>query len=428
MALQNIEARIEGLNEYGEGYFPLRNHIVKVGRTVPGDLVKVRLPAMVKRFVRAEAMELLEASPQRVALQICPHFSDHASPFLPGCGGCQWLHVNYPTQLKAKARIVNDLLRRQGIKVVVQPVIGMENPQAYRNKMSLINSGGRLSFKKEYSDEAVFPLTCVQETLENQAIWEKLRDLPMPPELLQLHLRSVTAQVGVLLFVKQYTSAVETLAATIKGLDNRISGVAAASYRDYRLLQGSDNLEIELGNVSYGIPLNGFFQTNYHQALVLRDLAIARLELCPSDRVLDLFCGSGFFSLPIAKKVDSVLAVENNRESIQAAIKNAQRNRIGNARFVSADAAKSLQGQNANAFTVTLVDPPRSGCGPELLAQLIRLRPMRIVYVSCSPESLASDLAVLCKSDYKVIECQPVDMFPHTFHVETVVTLIKTGS
>lgn len=420
-----ITGRIEGLNEYGEGFFRHAGHVLKVARTAPGDLVRVRAPALAKHYLRADALELLEAGPHRVAPD-CPHFRDEARPFEPGCGGCQWLHVGYAAQLKAKSAIVEDLLRRSGLRVAVRETVGMANPRACRNKMSLANVGGRLAFYREYSQDPVFPRTCGQECPENQALWELIRDWDMPPELLQVHLRGAGGRVGVLFFAKRYGDGLADLARRIRQASPAVRGVGAASYRSFRMLEGDDDLSVELGGFAYGLPLDGFFQTNYEQALALRDFAVGQLAPRPDDRVLDLYCGAAFFSLPIARRSHSVLGVEDNRSSVDAAVANSRRNRVGNVRYIRRDAAAALRALEPGEHRLVLLDPPRAGCGPAVAAGLARLAPERIVYVSCSPESLAADLAALAGSGYRAVHCQPFDLFPHTHHVETVVTLARS--
>jgi 23S rRNA (uracil-5-)-methyltransferase RumA len=299
----------------------------------------------------------------------------------------------------------------------------MAQPSGFRNKMSLTNVSGRPCLIKEHSHEGLVPESCPVATPANQRAWEVLRRMELPPEVLQVHLRSTGDAVGVCLFVKRLTHKArefgEGLMATLPG----VTGVGAAGYRDYSLVAGAAFVEQELGGVLYRIPHNGFFQTNYDQGLVLRDLAVAGLGLSPRDRLLDLYCGSGFFSLPAARLAARVVGVEGNADSVAAAKANAELNGIAKARFVAGDVGKGLGAFRPGDFSHLLLDPPRDGCDPAALEGIVRLRPRCVVYVSCAAETLARDLRILADSGWLVESVQPVDMFPHTAHVEMVAVL-----
>jgi len=424
---KNLTIKVTGLNEYGEGTAKQGKQTWKFSRTVPGDLVQVKAPEEDKAFVRAEVLNILQASENRLN-PACPSFSE-------GCGGCQWLHIEYPVQLEWKRRIVADFLdRRSGLKPRVLPVLGMTypeedqsafNPRAYRNKMSLNNENGRLGFLKEYSHDLVYMKSCQAETKENQEVWLALKDRTFPPEILQVHLRSSDKQVGLLFFVKKQIPELKTLAQNLMKEIPLIKGIACASYRSYEVLAGCESLEQRLGSLRFLIPHNGFFQTNYAQALVLQEEVLKLLDPQKKDRILDLYCGAGFFALALAGSCKEVLGIENSSASIENAWKNSELNQISNVNFVCKDAGFAFADEQVKKFKADLVvlDPPREGCGPGLISGITRKHPRKIVYVSCYLESLSRDLKDFRSQGYLPSLCQPVDLFPHTFHVENIVVL-----
>lgn len=415
---RTVEGRIQGLNEYGEGWLNDGKTTVKAGRTCPGDLVLLEYADSGKHFIRADRVELREASAKR-----CP---PDCAAFDSGCGGCQWLHVDYAVQAAEKTRVVADFInRRAGLKVAVAPIATMAEPWAFRNKMSLTNVDGKPCFLKEYSTEGLVPETCRVETKANQRAWAVLRTLELPPEVLQVHLRSSGDAVGICLFVKRLTHKARAFGESLMTLIPGAAGVGAAGYRDYELLAGADAIEKNVGGIRYRIPHHGFFQTNYAQAETLRALAMEGLKLGAGDRVLDLYCGAGFFSLAAAKLAARVIGVEGNGASVQAAKDNANLNGLHNLRFVASDVGKSLSAFKTGDFSHVLLDPPRDGCAPAVVQGLLRLCPARIVYVSCSAETLARDLRLLAAGGYRLDSCRPVDMFPHTAHVEVVAVLSR---
>ncbi len=202
-----------------------------------------------------------------------------------------------------------------------------------------------------------------------------------------------------------------------------VIGIGAFAHHSYHQLFGLDVIEQELGGIRYRIPLNGFFQTNPLQALALRDRAIADLQLGPKDRLLDLYCGGGFFALAAGKLAERVIGVENSIDSVRVANQNASLNGLKNLRFVIGDVGRTLAAFKPSDFTKVLLDPPREGCTPAVLSALLQVRVPRLVYVSCSPETLARDLRVLVDGGYRLETVAPFDMFPHTAHVEVVASL-----
>jgi 23S rRNA (uracil1939-C5)-methyltransferase len=199
------------------------------------------------------------------------------------------------------------------------------------------------------------------------------------------------------------------------------------TYRGYTHLEGDECLEHSIHGIKYKIPNAGFFQTNYIQAENLLDTVLAYIAPGEGEDVCDIYSGCGFFSLPLAKRAKSVTCIESTPLSHNAGILNAKTNNITNAGFINNDAGRALKTFRRGSFNSAVLDPPRMGCERPVLEELIRIQPAKIVYISCSTEILIRDLRILMKGGYFVSKCQPVDMFPHTYHIENVVQLIRRG-
>jgi 23S rRNA (uracil1939-C5)-methyltransferase len=412
-----VDGQIVAMNEFGDGEIHGHRKTIKVARTLVGDQVRVRLPDSDKSYIYGDLIKVLKPSEKRV--------NPDCAAFDSGCGGCQWLHFDYAEQLRWKTRILREMLKqRLSTPVRVNDILPMEVPFAYRNKLSLRNVNGSFANMQDFDDTTVAPENCRVETLPNQQARKILMSLKVPRELLQVHLRSTEdGCIGAHLFVVRVSAEVREFSKKITTEIEGLVGVGAQVKEQYEQLWGRKFLEYSDSDLTYNIPLNGFFQTNYIQARRLRDITLQQLTLSKSDAVLDLYCGCGFFTLPIAKRSRAVLGIESNAASTINAADNAKLNGLDNARFQTADVAVALRGLKTGDWQVALLDPPRAGCDEAVMQALVRLLPRRIVYVSCSPSSLARDLKVLLAASYTVSFCQPIDMFPHTAHMETIVTL-----
>lgn len=412
-----VDGQIVAMNEFGDGEIHGHRRTIKVARTVVGDQVRVRLPEGEKSYIYGDLVKLLKLSEKRV--------NPDCAAFESGCGGCQWLHFDYAEQLRWKTRILREMLKQRcSTQIRVNEILPMDMPFAYRNKLSLRNINGRFANMQDFDDITVAAENCRVETVPNQQARKILMSFKVPCELLQVHLRSTDeGSIGVHLFVSRISVEVREFAKKITTEIKGLIGIGVQVKEQYEQLWGRKILEYFDGGLTYNIPLNGFFQTNYIQARRLRDIVLEHLTHSNTDAVLDLYCGCGFFTLPIAKRARVVLGIENNAASTDNAAANAKLNGLDNVRFQTADVAVALRALKTGEWQLALLDPPRAGCDEAVIQALVRLSPRRIVYVSCSPSSLARDLKPLLAASYNVSYCQPIDMFPHTAHMETVVTL-----
>ena len=403
---------ITALNENGYGVGQKAGQTLTVARTVPGDQVLVT-PRSSARWSAADLVKLVKPGPDRV--------DSGCSAFDRGCGGCQWRHLSYAAQRTWKEKNLAAVLRaKAGYHGPIQPLVALEVPDGYRNKLSLKNVAGAWKFLTETEGEALAPRGCPVQTPALQEAWERLRSTKAAPGIDQLHLRSNAAgQVGLHAFVNGRGDA--TLAPLLEAV--RGVGIGATGRSGYQLAAGEDALAQTIGPLTWRIPHNGFYQTNGPLAEALLELVQRETQLGGRERLLDLYCGAGFFGVALAARAREVVGIEENPQSVEAASTNAAAAGAANARFVAGDLGLVLAGIPAEPDEVAVVDPPREGLLPRALQTLIERAPQRIVYVSCSPASLARDLKTLLAAGWRGTACTPVDMFPHSSHLEVVVTL-----
>jgi 23S rRNA (uracil1939-C5)-methyltransferase len=426
----SILLRIDSLAYGGNGIGRQEGKAVFVPHSAPGDLVRCRIVRDQKRYAEAELVELVEPSPLRRPPP-CPVFGR--------CGGCQWQHLPYREQGVWKERIFRDTLMRQCALPAekVLPLAMASEEWGYRSRVQFkcrqTEQGLVMGFYRRGSHFVIDVEQCpiaagaINEALGRFRGW--LADSPCPDRVPQVdvavddedrvrvvvhvlngqenglgnYLRPLVAEAGYSLFFQ--TGRKDTLVPVVGGEDLHIRPGADA---DLRLAYGP----------------GGFAQVNLEQNRRLVAEVLGAMEGRRLRRILDLCCGMGNFSLPLASMADEVVGVEDYPPSILKARQNAASNSIANARFharAAEGAYASLSGRDG--FDMVVLDPPRTGAY-QVARELAALRPTRIVYVSCDPPTLARDLTPLLHAGYQVQWSRPVDLFPQTFHTESVTSLV----
>ena len=377
-------------------------------------------------------------------------------PYAEQCGGCQLQGVPYEQQLKRKQAYIRELLGEYGD---ILPILGMEDPWHYRNKVHAafgIDRKGRIcSGMYQESSHAIVPIdSCLIEDETADRIIADIREM-MPRFQMTAYnerkdsglLRHVlvkcgfaTGEVMVVLvatapsfkaqkpFLKELLSQHPEITTVILNVNDRFTPVVLG--REERILYGPGFIEDELCGYRFRISAKSFYQINPVQTEKLYRTAISFAGLTGSETVLDAYCGTGTIGITASSKCRSVLGVESNRDAVQDAIRNAKKNGITNIWFACADAGDYITGmaKEKQRCDVVFMDPPRSGSDEKFLTALLKMKPEKIVYISCGPDTLARDLKVLTAGSYKVSRIQPVDMFPHTDHCEVVVSMSRVGS
>lgn len=411
------------------------------------DKVKVRINKSKKNYAVGDIVEIIEKSPFRVD-RIC-------SDDLKDCGGCQIQELDYNKQLELKTNEVKQVISRIGKleNVEIHETIGMQSPCRYRNKAQFpiqnINGSTAIGFYKKKSHDVIPTDMCVIQHDINDKIIKIIKTYIQAYNVSIYNetthtgvLRHLVTKVGfttnevmvVLVANGTNLSHLNELASVLKenipGFKTLVLNVNKAKTnvilgKENKVIYGNGKINDYIGDLVFEISPLSFFQVNPVQTEVLYNKALEYAELKENDTVFDIYCGIGSISLFLAQKATKVYGIEIVEDAIKDAKINAKLNNLNNVEFYVGKAEEVVpkmysEGKTAN---VVVVDPPRKGCDEKVLDTIVSMKPDRVVYVSCNPSTLARDLAYLDERGYKCVEIQPVDMFPHTMHVETVAKL-----
>ncbi|MDD6061275.1 MAG: 23S rRNA (uracil(1939)-C(5))-methyltransferase RlmD [Oscillospiraceae bacterium] len=374
-------------------------------------------------------------------------------PLHKKCGGCQMMHLPYAEQLRRKENQVRALLGRYG---KVSPILGMENPYHYRNKVQAafkrLPDGRILSGVYQSGSHRVVPVDdCLLEDRTADAIIVTVRSMLKSFKIPVFDedtgrgvLRHVlvkrgfhSGEVMVVLvcatptfpsrnnFVKALLDKHPEITTVILNINPYQTNLVLGPGE--RVLYGKGTIEDTLCGKVFRISAKSFYQINPVQTEILYGKAMELADLHGTETVIDAYCGIGTIGLVASDRAGKVIGVELNKDAVHDAIANCKRNGVKNARFYCGDAGEFMRdmahaGEKAD---VVFMDPPRAGSSREFLLSAVKLAPKKIVYISCNPETQARDIALLHQNGYRVQAIQPVDMFPHTAHVETIVLLSR---
>jgi 23S rRNA (uracil1939-C5)-methyltransferase len=444
-----VELDVDSLAYGGNGVARLNGFVVFVRRGLPGDRVRARVTKVKRGFAEALAEEVVAPSALRVEAP-CAHY--------PACGGCRFQDLAYEAQVAEKEAQVRDALRRIGgiAEPPLEGILPAESQFHYRNKLEYsftrTPSGPALGFHKAGRwDEVLEIERCWLTTDLGNAIRNAVRDWAREEGLEAYdqadgtgYLRHLvyregrnTGQVLVMLvtaagekFERGYLVEVLRRFPEVRSIHWAVNDTPAeVTNLPSTVLWGEDAIEEELLGQRYRVRPNAFLQTNTAMAERLYELAIEYAALTGSETVYDLYCGTGTIGLALAPHALSVWGVDISEESIACALENLDLNSIGNAAFFAGNVGQVLEElrERAGDPDVVVVDPPRAGLAGKALKRTGELGAPRLVYVSCNPTTLASDVKVLqAEYGYALKRVRPVDMFPHTPHVETVSLLERS--
>ena len=444
-----LTLEITGYTAEGMGVARWEGRVVFVPGTILGERWEVQLLKVKTNVAWGRAVRLLAPSPERVELD-CP---------LAGrCGGCQYRHMTYEEELRAKRQRVQDALTRVGgVSLELPQVLGAEDPLRYRNKVQFPvaqeKRGLAVGYYRARSHDVLDVADCL---LQPEAVttlrrafkgWMERYRIPAYDEGtrqgLIRHLYVRTNQAGEALccvvangarlphapeLVQALRQAAPALAGLVLNTNTKDTNVILGP--SYRTIWGRDFLEERLCGMTFRLSVPSFFQINRAQTERLYAQALEFAGLTGRETVLDLYCGIGTISLALAQRAGQVIGAEIVPEAVQDAQANAARNQVDNARFLCGDAGEAAFQLAAEGVRpqVICVDPPRKGLAPEVPEILASMAPERIVYVSCDPATLARDVKRFGELGYPVVKAQAVDLFPRTAHVETVVLLSKLNT
>lgn len=414
-----IVLTLEGIAHGGEAIGRHAGKTIFVPYAIPGERVRVEIIEEKARWARARLVEVLTPSADRVTPS-CPYFG-------PGqCGGCQWQHIAYQRQAELKQAIVADQLRRLGriadppvadVVVLADPAAPDDEPSflayGYRNHVQFALTPERQTgFRRAGSNEIIPVTRCL-------LLHDLLDELHGALELADFPLQEISLRAGIntgetLILLTGSTEELPELEL------NMPASVALRVPRGLQALVGHPWLTEEVLARGYRVSAESFFQVNTVGAAALVELVTAYADVRPGNVLLDAYCGVGLFSLPLADGAGKVIGIEEAPSACEDfAINAGERDNVELHEGPVEAVLPALRAQG-QAVDIVVIDPPRAGAGPQVIADLAVLGPRRIVYVSCDPATLARDAVHLARAGFHLVEAQPVDLFPQTFHVETI--------
>lgn len=394
----------------GEALGRYEGQVIFVPYAIPGELVRAEIIERRRHFARARLLEVLQPSPHRVEPP-CPYFGQ--------CGGCQWQHIKYPVQLEYKMAIVREQLRRLGALLgdpPVKPPLGTIPPWGYRNHAQFtVSQDGSLGFLATSSHQVV-PIACCL------ILDEDLNDIYSSLDIETMGVRRLSLRAGINTGELMLVLEMEGDEPPEIESDLPISVAMITSDGQVAALVGSTYFHEEVLGRRFRISANSFFQVNTVGAEALVQIVSSYLDLAGDEVLLDAYCGVGTFGLCLAEQVSEVIGIEAH----QAAIADAEANagELENVTLIEGaveDVLPNLEKQ----VDLAVLDPPRAGVALQVVEALVAMGPKRIVYVSCDPATLARDVRRFSERGYQLIQAQPLDMFPHTYHIECVALLTK---
>jgi 23S rRNA (uracil1939-C5)-methyltransferase len=402
-----------------------KGQAIFVPMTAPGDEVMVRIVERRKNYALGEITEIIRPSPSRQTPP-CPYFG--------ACGGCQWQHVTYSTQLAAKEKNVEDALRRIGKLEDFElfPIIRSPGEYHYRRRVRLqIDGQKRLGFYRAFSHELIEIDSCLiadpllDRHLSHLKTWAgELKSSVHEIEIIRGDQSEETVFVGEA--ERDFRAEDDTVSASFLTRHPEIGGLILFGH-GWRRSWGRARISICSGNgIKTEADAETFTQANREANEFLVDQLLGWGEFHDRDRILELYAGAGNFTLPVARRSREVFAVEGNPRSVQNGEINGQSNGLQNIRWICSPVPRATTQltKTGEKFSKIILNPPRSGA-KELEADLSALGAEKIFYVSCNPTTLARDLATLNKRGYKLKRVRPIDLFPHTFHVETLAEVVR---
>jgi 23S rRNA (uracil1939-C5)-methyltransferase len=445
------EMVIDDLGINGEGIGKVDGYTLFVDGALPQEKVRVKVVKTKKNFGFGKLVDILEPSVHRIE-PVCD--------IAKRCGGCQLQHLSYEGQLSYKRKKIQDIIERIGgiTDIKVNEVIGMKAPYYYRNKVqfpvgSKENGTVDIGFYAMRSHNIITTDKCYIQQPVNKEIIRVVKDYMLKNNIrpydevshkgivrhivtrVSFHTKEI--MVGIVINSNKLPNSDE-LVSNLREIDN-ISGIFISVNKEknnvimgnnIKMLWGNPYITDYIGEIAYNISPLSFYQVNPIQTEKLYSKVLEFANLSGDEIVWDAYCGIGTISLFLANKCKKVMGVEIVPEAIEDAKKNSELNNIDNTEFYVGKAEDVITDKYNDGVRadVIVVDPPRKGCDKELLDTIIKMEPEKVVYVSCDPGTMARDIRVLGEGGYRVMEIQPVDMFPQTVHVETIVRIQRKES
>ncbi|MBM7571888.1 23S rRNA (uracil(1939)-C(5))-methyltransferase RlmD [Aquibacillus albus] len=437
-----LEVTCTGLTNEGKGIVQWEGKQLEIEHLLPGETAEITVSTS-GRYVDTELKRVITPSKDRIK-PICSYYYD--------CGGCQLLHMNEQAQERFKQETIDKLMKPFGKPA---PILTMDHPYDYRNKSHTtfgLNKERQIigGLYAQNSHQLISMDRCLIHDPKADEIWQTIKGMmksfkiqPYNEDTGKGFLRHVLVKVGkvsgeimvVLVvsspifkgqnnFVKALRKAHPEITTILMNVNNRDTSMVLGNQE--KVLFGKGTITDTLCGLKFDISAKSFYQINPVQTEKLYAKAIEMAQLTGKETVIDAYCGIGTIGLIASQQAGRVIGVELNKDAVRDAIRNSKRNGVKNARFYQGDAGKFMvemaaRGEKAD---VVIMDPPRSGSDEAFLSSVVKLKPKRVVYVSCNPVTQVRDMKYLVRNGYEVKGIQPVDMFPQTVHVETVAEIV----
>ena len=453
---QEIKLKISDLAFGGKGISKKDDLVFFVKDAIPSQEVIAKISKIKKKYAEAYSIETLKDSTDQVN-PACEHFK--------WCGGCTTQQLDYQRQLYYKQKQVSDILNKIGGEknLDVNTIIGCENTFFYRNKMEYTFSGIPWYIGNESYDDVIIGLHVpkrfdkilnINKCHINHEVFNDIlkisKEVAVKEKMIPYHVRKHTGFLRFLVIrigihtnevmvnlvtagykpkiikplVDALVDGIPNIKSIVNTINNQKSNIASGTSK---LLYGNECINEKIGDYTFKISANSFFQTNSYQVKTLYDYIIKTADFKKSDIVYDLYCGTGTIGIYVSSFVKKVYGIEIVKDAIKDANFNAKKNNIKNISFYDSDIKDFFTDQNTKIDkpNTIIIDPPRPGLHPNVVKDIIKLSPSKIIYVSCNPSTQARDVKIFLEDSYKISDIQPIDMFPHTPHIECIITLKK---
>ena len=389
--MKKLVVKIENLDHFGRGIAKVNNMPIFVENSLIGEEVEIIVTKEKKNYMEGIVDKYIKTSPIRVVSK-CPYYDN--------CGGCDLLHLSYEEQLKYKENKVKEIIKKFSDLECVNNIVGSKQFN-YRNKITLQVNKDIGYFKKRTNDIIAIDKCLLVDDKINKII----------VELKKIDVSKVNK------IVIRVTN-LESMVVFYGNISNKIELDVDTIIINDKIIKGNGYIKENINGLNFIISPTSFFQVNNIGMINIYNKV---LEYIDGGNVLDLYCGTGTIGIYVSKKANNVLGIELNKEAIKDAQINKKLNNINNIDFISGDVGTVLSQKNFKA-DIVIVDPPRAGLDSNSINNIIKIKPNKIIYVSCDPVTLARDLNIL-KEHYDVLEITPFDMFGNTYHVECVLLL-----